>query len=199
MPVDFGVVLVAPLLPQFVASYPEISVDCDVSPQRIDMILGNFDVALRLGELPDSTLVAPPLTRLSTHVYAAPQYLERQGTPHHPTDLAAHECVRILGPRRTSNWTFRSAGTKVDVEVHGRLALNNMGMLCRLVANGVGIGVLAEQIAHDDIRTGRLVRLLPAWSSAPFPVVAITAAQAMPTVARVFIDFLREKFSESMR
>ena len=199
MPVDFGAVLVAPHLTEFVARYPEISLDFDVSPQRIDMILGHFDVALRLGELPDSTLVAHPLTRLGTHVYAAPQYINQRGAPRHPRELAEHECVRILGPRRTSHWAFRREGEHVSVEVNGRLALNNMGMICRLVADGVGVGILAERIASEYIQADRLVRLLPGWSCAPFPVVALTATQTLSAAARVFIDFLRDRTGEPRR
>jgi DNA-binding transcriptional LysR family regulator len=195
MPVDFGVHTIAPLLTQFTARYPEITLDCDVSPQRIDLIANHFDVALRLGELPDSTLVVRPLTRLTSHVYAAPGYLARHGAPQHPSDLAGHACIRILGPRSSSTWSFQRGAEQVDVEVQGRLAANNMGMIIQLVADSAGIGVIADEIGRSSIQAGRLIRLLPDWSTAAFPVVVATAARILPAKTRVFIDFLREQFA----
>lgn len=195
MPVDLGMTVMTPLLIEFARLYPEITVDCDVSPHNADLITGNTDVAIRLGSQPDSTLVMQALVTLPSHVYAAPDYLKRAGTPKHPRDLASHECVRTLGLHASSSWSLYDGEQRLDVAVRGRFALNNISMVCHLVTAGMGIGVVADYLAQGSVQAGRLVKLLLPWSAAPTPVMAVTANRLQPAKVRLFIDFMIARFA----
>lgn len=195
MPVDFGLVLLPSLLEEFSALYPEISVECDISTQGVDLMAGHFDLAIQFGDLPDSTLVMHPLVSFQNHIYAAPAYLKRWGTPRHPNDLSAHECIRISGTTKRSTWSLHKDKESIDVLVQGRLTLNNMSMLNRLVSSGIGIGILADFVARDNLRAGVLVRLLHSWSMAALPVVAISTTRMLPAKTKVFIEFLRTRLA----
>lgn len=195
IPVDLGMSVMAPLLIEFAKLYPEISVDCDVSPYRVDLISANTDVAVRPGAQPDSTLVMHPLAQLTSHVYAAPDYLKRAGTPKHPRELASHECVRVLLPHGSSTWSFRHGEQQCDVRVSGRFALNNISMVSHLVAAGMGVGVIADFLARDGVGSGQLIKLLAPWTAAPIPVMAVTANRLLPVKVRVFIEFLIARFA----
>ncbi len=196
MPVDFGLILMPSLLEEFGALYPKISVECDILTQGVDLMAGRFDLAIQFGDLPDSTLVMHPLVSFQNHIYAAPAYLKRCGTPRHPNDLSAHECIlQILGTTKWSTWSLRKDKESFDVQVKGRLALNNMSMLNRLVSSGMGIGILADFVARDNLRAGVLVRLLHSWSMAALPVVAVSTTRMLPAKTKVFIEFLRTRLA----
>lgn len=195
MPVDFGVTMVAPLIPDFSRRYPDITIDFDVSPQHIDLFSGQCDVALRLGMMPSATAVSHKIVSLTTHIYAAPSYLQAREVPKHPDELAQHECVRILGPSKNSTWILYRGDEKVEVPVQGRFAMNNMGMIIRMVADGMGIGIIADSVAKEQIDAGRLVGLLKSWSTSPFLVVAHTPGRLVPAKTRAFINFLRTRFT----
>lgn len=191
---DFGTIVLAPLMAEFARDYPDITFDIDLSPRRVDLVSEHFDVAIRFGESPDSTLTARRLGTLSARLYASPAYIEQHGMPAHPLDLSRHECLRIpMGPQG-SRWTLtRSDGKaeeKVEVGVQGRFAMNNMGMLRRLTCEGMGIGPIDETQAKNDLKIGRLVQVLPDWQRQPIPIYAFTATRLLPAKTRAFVDFL---------
>ena len=197
MPGDCSLLLDALLLTRFTARHPEITLDIEVTSPQIDLAFCHFDVALWLGRLPDSSLVAHPLAQLTSHVYASPGYLARHREPVHPRDLMAHECVRLLGLQHHNTWSFHQGATLEDVQVSGRLALNHMGMINQLVAAGAGVGVIADRIASLNLQAGFLVKLLSSWSVTPLPVVALTSARSLPAKSRVFIEFLRQHLGDA--
>jgi DNA-binding transcriptional LysR family regulator len=195
LPVDFANIFLAPLMGEFARLYPGIRFDFDLTPRSVDMVAEPFDVAIRMGEPPNSNLIARQLARLPRYVYASPRYLELAGEPNSPSDLTQHECLRM----RTAKgdvWTLHHQEKTVDVTVGGRFLINSVGMIQRLATLNMGIAVLAGEIVTDDLANGRLHRVLPEWQATPMPVYAITETRLLPAKTQRFIDFLRERLGQ---
>lgn len=194
LPVDFANIYLAPLLAEFARRYPGISFDFDLTPRRVDMVAEPVDVAIRMGELPDSALIARQLASLQRYLYASPRYIEQFGEPNSPADLAQHESLLL----RTQNdvWTLHRQDETIEVAVGGRFRLNSIGMIRRLAALDMGIAVLAEEIAADDLADGRLRRVLPQWKGSPVPVYAVTETRLLPAKTQRFIEFMRDRLGQ---
>jgi len=190
---DLGTIELAPLVAAFARRHPGITFEIDLSPRRVDLLSERFDVAIRVGEQPDSSLTARRLTTVQPYLYAAPAYLGGRGTPAHPSDLAGHDCIRLPLGASGGRWTLLRGGEAIEIAVGGTFAVNNMGMVKRLAALGVGIGAVDEIMVRDDIASGRLAPVLPDWSLPPIPVYAFTASRLLPAKTRAFIDFLAER------
>lgn len=191
LPVGFANFFLAPIIGEFAAHYPSIDFELDLTPRRADLVTEPVDVAIRMGESPDSHLIARQITRLPRYLYASPLYLERAGEPNHPNDLLRHQCLRMRAGEGDL-WTLHRGGEKADVTVSGRFRLNDVGMIQRLATLNLGIAVLAEAIVSDDVAQGRLRRVLSQWSAPPISVYAITETRLLPAKTQRFIDFLRE-------
>jgi DNA-binding transcriptional LysR family regulator len=193
LPVDFANIYLAPLIAEFAQRYPGISFELDLTSRRVDLVAEPFDVAIRMGESPDSTLITRQLARLPRYLYASPRYLELSGEPGRPADLAQHECLRLRAQADT--WALHHAGEAVEVEVGGRFRLNSIGMIRRLATLDLGIAMLIEEIVAEDLADGRLRRVLPQWQGTPIPVYAITETRLLPAKTQRFIEFLRERLA----
>lgn len=193
LPVDFATVYMAPVIAEFSRRYPGITFEFDLTPRRVDLVTESFDVAIRMGELPSSNLIARLLARLSVQLYASPRYLELSGEPAHPNDLVLHECI---GFPKAGKWTLRSEGETVEVEVGGRFHVNSVGMFRRLATLDLGIIMLPEEMAVEDVAAGRLRKILPAWRSNPTSVYAITETRLLPAKTQRFIEFLQEHLQQ---
>jgi DNA-binding transcriptional LysR family regulator len=143
-----------------------------------------------ISESENSQLIARPLARLATCLYASPDYLERSGEPDEPNDLTRHEC---LGMSKINMWTLHDGTQTTKISVGSRFVLNNIGMIRRLATLGMGIILMSEEIAADDLANGRLRRLLPQWQGNPIPVYAVTETRLLPAKTQRFIEFLRER------
>lgn len=187
LPVDFATTYLAPQLAEFSRRYPGISFEFDLTPRRVDLVAEPFDVAIRMGELPDSTLIARKLAELPRYLYASPRYLELSGEPSGPADLEKHECLCFP---RGGAWTLRDGAQSVEVVVGGRFQLNSIGMIRRMAALDWGIAMLAEAIVAEDLADGRLRRVLPQWQATPISVHAVTETRLLPAKTQRFIEFL---------
>ena len=190
LPVDFAVTYLAPLIAEFAGLYPGITFDFDLTPRRVDLVSEPFDVAIRMGESENSQLIARPLASLKPYLYASPGYLERSGEPSKPADLARHECLSVL---KADSWTLHDGKRTTTVLVGGRFALNNVGMIRKLSTLDMGILLLPEEIVADEVASGKLRRVMPAWHGTPMPVYAITETRLLPAKTQRFIEFLRER------
>lgn len=190
LPVDFAVTYLAPLIAEFASLYPGISFDFDLTPRRVDLVSEPFDVAIRMGESPNSQLIARPLASLTPYLYASPHYLERSAEPARPADLERHECLSIL---KAGTWTLSDGTQTVSVSVGGRFTLNSVGMIRRLATLDQGIVLMPEEIVADELERGRLRRILSGWQGVPLPVYAITETRLLPAKTQRFIEFLRER------
>lgn len=191
LPVDFATTFLAPQMAEFARRYPGISFEFDLTPRRVDLVSEPYDVAIRMGDQPDSNLIARRLALLPRYLYASPGYLERHGAPSLPADLAAHECLRMLAAE-ASVLTLHNAAETVEIAIGGRFRLNSVGMIKRLATLGLGVAILAEEIAAEDVSEGRLRRVLPEWQATPIPVYAITETRLLPAKTQRFIEFLQE-------
>lgn len=192
LPVDFATAYLAPLLADFARDYPGITFEFDLTPRLVDLVSEPFDVAIRMGNPPDSSLIARHLADLPNYLYASPHYLEAFGEPIRPDDLVHHECI-IFRTTKANAWTLRKAEEALNITVGGRFQLNSMGLIQRLATLNQGIAILPAEIVTEDLAHGRLRRILPEWQGPPTPVYAMTETRLLPAKTRRFIEFLRER------
>lgn len=200
MPADFANVAVGAVLAQFMDRYPAISLELDLSPRRVDLVAEGFDVAIRMGTLPDdATLAARRITFSSWALYASPRYTNLRGLPEHPDDLYKHDLLSL--PPRVNGlirWNLTRGKTEWSRDLPVRLLANSPELLVRMAATGIGIGSSTEAVARPYLQRGELVRVLPEWS---FPQVTGWAVfpgrRLMPAKTRVFIDMLQAAFDSA--
>lgn len=194
LPVDFAIIYMAPLLAGFARRYPGVTFDFDLTPRRVDLVAEPYDVAIRMGELPDSGLIARRIARLPVQAYASPGYLAQSGEPRHPAELAQHECLTLP---KAGKWELHLGADTVEVAVGGRFAVNSVGMLRRLATLDFGVVLLPEAAAAADVAAGRLRRILPDWQARPTPVYALTETRLLPAKTQRFIEFLQEGLAQA--
>ncbi|WP_240475877.1 LysR family transcriptional regulator [Xanthomonas arboricola] len=165
-PVDFAVSYLAPLIAEFSRRFPGITFEFDLTPRRVDLVSEPFDVAIRMGEPEDSHLIARPLARLPTALYASPGYLKTSGELSEPDDLPRHECI---GMSKVNTWTLFDEHVEKKISVGGRFTLNSIGMMRRLATLDLGVTLMPEQIVADEVSAKRLVRVLPQWRGPALP------------------------------
>jgi DNA-binding transcriptional LysR family regulator len=174
-PMSFGVLHLAPLLPQFLARYPEVSIDLLLSDAMADMIGDGFDAAIRIAALPDSSLIARRLCGMPRYLVGSPRYLTKHGRPRHPLHLAEHVCITYGHTAAPESWRFtQKNGKSATVRPSGPLRVNNGDAMMPALVAGTGLGVLPEFIVRDALADGRLERLLPEWSMASGSVYWVT-------------------------
>lgn len=199
MPSDFANLLLADTLAAFIALYPAIQLDLDLSPRRVDLLGEGFDVVLRMGALPDDALlVARRLAVFSTGLYAAPVYLAEHGEPLVPDDLAEHEAIRMLqGNGEPASWTLMQGEQRWQGVPPGRAGANAPELLIRLACAGAGIVALPDYFAAPDVRRGALRRVLSAWClPRPTAWAVFPERKLVPLKTRVFIDMLHTALAE---
>jgi DNA-binding transcriptional LysR family regulator len=202
MPHDFANFGMSPMLARFMERYPAVSLELDLSPRRVDLVAENFDVAIRMGELPvDSTLNARRVVVNRLSLFASPGYLARHGIPEHPDDLAGHDLLCILSRSgRPVPWILQRGKVRWEREVQARLTANSPEMLARVACGGAGIAASSHLFADPFVQKGELVRVLPDWEMpedsgwAVFP-----GRRLMPAKLRVFLDMMEEGFCTEQR
>jgi DNA-binding transcriptional LysR family regulator len=196
VPMSFGIKAVAPLLPEFLEEYPEVSIDLHLSDATVDLIGEGFDAGLRIALLPDSSLIARRLCGMPRHTVAAPSYLKRHGRPTHPMQLAQHRCFGYAYLSTPHVWHYtNSAGEQASVRPAGPLHVNNGEALMPALLAGLGIADLPEFIVGDAIATGAVEVILKGWKQAEGAVHLVTPPGGpRPARVEVLVDFLIRKF-----
>lgn len=195
-PMSFGVGNVAPLVAEFLAAHPAVEIELHLSDARVDIVAEGFDVALRIADLPDSSLRARRLCQIAAHLVAAPAYLAAYGTPTHPSQLAEH---RLLGYTNvTGPWRFRGRdGSDFSIRAHGPLAANSGDALVPALVRGLGIARLPQFIVGDQLSDGSLVTVLRDWAPAPVSLHLLTPPSALrPARVEALIAFLAERLRD---
>lgn len=199
MGATFGRMYVSPLLPAFMAEHPLVRLIVHLSDQTVDLVGDGFDLAIRIGELGDSSLVSRRIASNRRVVCASPGYLARRGVPSEPQDLARHDCLLLFDShRRRDHWEFTDAhGLTAQVRVSGRLE-STLGELLRDAAvAGEGIAVFSYWHVADDLRAGRLQEVLPGWRLRETGIHAVMPQRRfVPPRVRAFVDFLEAHFGE---
>lgn len=194
-PMSFGRLHVAPLIAGFLARFPKLEVDLVLDDRKIDLVAEGYDVAIRVGELPDSTLVARKLAAVRHVVCASQGYLERMEAPRKPADLAAHNCILYSYSSDANAWNFSSRSGSESVVVSGNYRVNNSEALREALLGGLGIGRLPTFVAGPDIASGRLLPLLEGYRAPERMAFAVMPErQHVPAKVRAFLDFAIESF-----
>jgi DNA-binding transcriptional LysR family regulator len=199
-PMSFGVLHIAPLLPEFLATYAEVSVDLHLSDAMVDLVGEGFDAAIRIAALPDSSLVARRLCEMPRYLVGSPAYLNKHGRPKHPLHLAQHRCIGYSYTTAPDTWRFTKNGKSATVRPSGPLRVNNGDAMMPALIDGTGLGILPEFILREALAAGRLERLLPDWSL-PSGAAYWIAPPGGPRPKRVEVlaDFLVEKLARPMK
>ena len=198
-PAAFGRRHVAPAIAAFLKHYPLLEVDLHLSDAVIDIAAERVDVAIRIGVLPDSDLLATRLAPQRRIACASPDYLERHGTPAHPEDLLRHNCLTLRGaPHRVGWWCFRGVNQGKPLTIHGSLRSDDSDALLHAAIAGLGIAHLATWLIAEEVAAGRLATLFtdqpvgePLTGSA---IHAVRTPGRAASKARLLIDFLRDYF-----
>ena len=195
MPGDFANLGMADVLSEFMRRYPAVTLELDLSPRRVDLVRENFDVAIRMGDLPDdASLNARKVALERMALYAAPSYIARRGEPRTPEELAGHEVLCLLdragGPAR---WILTRGKAVWNKELPARLTANSPDLLARMACAGAGIAASSDIFARPYLDSGALVRVLPEWD---LPIVTGWAVfpgrRLMPAKTRAFLDLMQE-------
>lgn len=197
MPADFATHEMSELLSDFMSKYPSVNIELDLSPRRVDLIGENFDVAIRVGDLPDdASLAARGLVRFSIGMYAAPSYLKSHGTPAEPEALMEHDCLRLTARNgELTIWRMEKDGAFWEGIPPGRASANSPELLTRLAVRGKGIIMLSDHFADHHVRSGALVPILEDWKLPDVNVWAVfPGRRLMPARTRVFLDALQAEF-----
>lgn len=195
-PYSIGINWVAPLLGQFHTRHPEVRVDMQLTDERLDLIEEGLDVALRLGPLPDSSLVARRLSGFDTRVYASHEYIKRHGEPTHPEELAAHRTLALGGQRRGERfvWPLTSEGESGDYAVNPVLVSNDPAPLRGAVLCGEGITLASQMTMKPFLQYNLVKEILPGWAGPYLELNAVfPKGQTLSPKVRAFVDFLVER------
>ena len=196
-PMSFGLAYLAPVLPEFLAAHPLVSVDLRLSDAMEDLIGGRFDAALRIADLADSTLRVRRLCRVRRVLAGAPAYFARHGRPEHPRDLSGHACLGYANLPEPDRWRFvHASGEEAAVVPAGPLVANNADALGPALRAGLGLAVQPEFVVWEDLLAGRLETVLAEWS-APEIVVNIVMPPGRARAASVtaLVEFLMQRFA----
>lgn len=197
MPGDFANEAIIEMLAAFIRRYPTIVLDIDISPRRVDLIGENFDLAIRVGDLPDdASLAARRIAAYSHGLYATPGYLKRRGIPSEPEALMEHDALQLMARNgEPVSWRLMRDGMQWEGRPPGRAVANAPGLLLRLALSDGGIAMLADHDAEPHVRSGALVQVLEDWSLPSMTAWAVfPGRRLMPARTRAFLDALEEGF-----
>ncbi|BCG92640.1 LysR family transcriptional regulator [Mesorhizobium sp. 131-2-1] len=202
-PIVFGRLHVLPVVTDFLAAYPEVYIRLTLSDQITQLVDEHIDLAVRIGDLPDSSLVAIRVGAIRRVVCASPAYLAAHGTPQIPKDLAVHSCVTFDNLSAPATWVFAGGKSEITVPIHSRLRVNTAEAAIDAVTAGVGLTkVLSYQVAAA-VHSGALQAVLREFEPPPWPVSLVHAGQGLlPVKLRAFLDFaaprLKERLTQAM-
>jgi DNA-binding transcriptional LysR family regulator len=198
-PAGFGRRHVAPQVPRFIALHPDVSVSLNLSDRVVDIVNEGFDCAVRVGDLPDSSLISVRLADNRRLCVATPAYLKRAGVPQHPSDLARHECLTLSSDAsQTRGWAFRVEGEVTHLRPHGRLDCSDGQVLHDWCLQGLGIAWRSTWEVQSEIAAGRLQAVLEDFAAPPNGIFAVFPhARHLPLRVRLWIDFLKQTYGSA--
>ena len=190
--------VVAPVVSEYVLSYPEVSVELIMTDQINDLVEGKFDLAIHAGSAFDSSLIQRVLGKAQRVVCASPIYLALRGTPRIPEDLTEHNCLTVSNSSRTNRWRFTSGTGDHEIEVAGNLRSNSIEAIRAAALKGQGICLLPSLSVAEDLKTGRLLRLLPDYAAVEAAIQALyLGGRHLSARVRTFLDFVAKRIREA--
>jgi DNA-binding transcriptional LysR family regulator len=197
-PMSFGTLQVAPLLPDFLAAFPEISIDLQLSDEMTDVIAERFDAAIRIAVAPGASLVVRRLCDMPRYLVASRAYLDKHGRPKHPLELTEHRCIGYSYTMSTEVWRFTKGSKSVSVRPTGPLRANNGDAMMPALIAGTGIGILPAFFLSEALESNRLERLLPDWSIPLGAVYWVTPPEGpAPKRVEVLGEYLIGKLAQA--
>jgi DNA-binding transcriptional LysR family regulator len=198
-PVELGGSVLPGLIAEYLKKYPKVNIEVILTDRRVDLLAEGIDLAIRAGELKDSTLIVKKLGNAYFAAFAAPKYLKAHGHPKQPKDLSEHLCLQFT-PLGIYEWKLKSQKSSATIKVGGRMILNDLNLVKLLAVNATGIALLPTFLCHEDVQLGRLTRILPDWNSTPGPVHFVYPAQkfVLPKLS-AFISLATETMRESLK
>lgn len=195
-PMSFGISQLGPVMPEFLARYPELNVDLVLNDRRVDLIEDGFDVSLRISALTDSSLIARQLAPVERYIVGAPAYFEKHGVPKRPADLATHDFMLYTLLARPNLLEMENAqGEKEQVELKGRFLCNNADAMVEMMLKGMGLVFSPDVLCHEHLKSGALVRVLEDWTVPALTLhVIYPHSRHLAAKVRAFVDFSVEKF-----
>jgi DNA-binding transcriptional LysR family regulator len=191
--VCFGRLHVIPHLSMFLAEHPDLEVELVLDDRQVDLVNEGIDVALRMGPMPDSNMVARRIADGRRVVVATPDYLQRHGTPKSPAELAGHQAILYSGRPGWASWTFRKEGQTVSVELQGRLKMTAAEGLREAVNRDLGFTIASEWNFWPELKSGKVVVLLEDWALPPTHLSAVyPTGRLASTKARAFASFVEQ-------
>jgi DNA-binding transcriptional LysR family regulator len=197
-PAGFGRRHVAPLVPGFVTQHPDVNVSLNLSDRLVDIVNEGFDCAVRVGDLPDSSLVSVRLADNRRLCVATPQYLARAGTPQHPNDLAQHDCLTLSSDAsQTRGWAFTIDGALTHLRLNGRLDCSDGQVLHDWCLAGLGIAWRSTWEVESQVAAGTLVTVLDDFAAPPNGIYAVFAQRKhLPLRVRLWVDYLKQRYGD---
>lgn len=196
-PMSFGVLHIAPLIAEFLEEHPQVEINLSLEDQMVDLIEGGFDMAIRIGNLPDSNLVAKRIAPCYSMLCASEPYLKKHGEPEKPSDLVNHNCLQYSYFKGGSEWSFDGPTDRIKVLPKGNLKVNNSEAIRQALLSGLGIAQLPTFLVGKDIASKKLKPILKGF---PLPEHSIYAMfperKYLPLKVRVFVDFLHAKLGQ---
>lgn len=193
--VSFGRLQLAPRLRGFLQVHPQVSVDLQLSDQNVDLLSEGVDVAIRIGELKDSNLIARQIGLTRRLTVASPAYLAQHPGPQTPEELAQHNCLLFTLLKQFDTWSFDDG--RYSVQVRGNVHSNNSEAIREMVLSGLGISLSPSWLYREDIDAGQVVQILPNYTPSSLPIYAVFPANRRQSArVRAFVDFLAEAFAQ---
>lgn len=196
LPIDFTMAYLVPIIIAFSHEHPKVRFEFDLTPRRADLISDPWDLAIRMGEQPNSGLISRHIASVSRYLYASPEYLLAYGTPKTPDELCSHLCLKMNTPQESKGWALRSGNDTHIVTFESKYSVNNIGLTKALAIMGEGIALLSTGTARQEINNGQLVRVLPLWEATPLSVYALTETRLAPLKVSSFIEHLRNQLQK---
>jgi len=199
-PIVFGRFHVLPAVAEFLQAYPEVNVRLSLRDQIISLLDEHVDVAIRIGELPDSTLIARRMGTIRRVVCGSPDYFEQHSMPATPVDLERHKCVTFEALTLANTWSFQSAGKPLDVPIRSRLSVNTAEAAIDAAIAGVGLTRVLSYQVEAALRDGTLIRILQSFEPAEIPVSLVYANQGQQALKqRAFLDFVAPRLQDRLK
>ena len=198
VPTAFASEILIPALPAFFERYPDIMMELGSTDRPVDLVEEGVDCAIRGGELWDLNLIARRVGVVNFVTAASPAYLERYGVPRHPRELERHRCVNYFSAKtgKTYDWDFRRGDERIDIPMRGVIALNDAGAYVHAGLAGLGVIQIADYLLMQHVAAGRMVQLLPDWTSDPLPVhVVYPQNRHLSAKVRVFVEWASDLFT----
>ncbi|MDX3927171.1 MAG: LysR substrate-binding domain-containing protein [Shinella sp.] len=194
LPATFGRMWIAPILPAFLRQHPGLTVEARHEDRYVDLVAEGFDVAVRIGDLADSRLIARKLAPASRLLCASPDYLAERGSPAHPSDLGKHACIGFSRLASHPVWHLGDNGKTIAVRISGPLVTDDATSLIQAAVAGVGIAMVSDWLAGPELKSGRLVPILQAYPVVTQEAIYLVhpSTKLVPAKTRAFVEWLAD-------